>query len=71
MKYLGVLFNIEGSCEEEIENRIGAAVKVIGAMRSEVLERRAEQVSEAESIQCNGGSYVTIWMRNLDHTEAP
>ena len=40
MKYLGALFNEEGSCEEEIENRIGAAAKVIGAMRSEVLERR-------------------------------
>ena len=40
MKYLGALFNGEGSCDEEIENRIGAASKVIGAMRSEVLERR-------------------------------
>ena len=40
MKYLRALFNEEGSCEEEIENRIGAASKVIGAMRSEVLERR-------------------------------
>ena len=40
MKYLVALFNEEGSCEEEIENRIGAASKVIGAMRSEVLERR-------------------------------
>ena len=40
MKYLVALFNEEGLCEEEIENRIGAASKVIGAMRSEVLERR-------------------------------
>ena len=40
MTYLGARFNEEGSCEEEIENRIGAASKVIGAMRSEVLERR-------------------------------
>ena len=40
MKYLGALFTEEGSCEEEIENRIGAAAKVIGAMTSEVLERR-------------------------------
>ena len=38
-KHLGALFN-EGSCEDEIENRIGAAVKVIGALRSEALERR-------------------------------
>ena len=39
MKYLEALFN-EGSCDEEIEGRIGAASKVIEAMRSEVLERR-------------------------------
>ena len=26
MKYLGALFNEEGSCEEEIENRIGACL---------------------------------------------
>ena len=40
MKYLGALFNEEGTCEGEIDNRIGAASKVIGAMRSEVLEGR-------------------------------
>ena len=52
MKYLGALFNEEGSCEEEIENRIGAASKVIGAMRTEVLhgEKRAEQGNKAESV---------------------
>ena len=33
MKYLEALFNKEGTCEEEIESRIGAASKVIGAMR--------------------------------------
>ena len=41
MKYLGALFNGEGSCEEEIKNRIGAALKVIGAMRSEFLEEES------------------------------
>ena len=40
MKYLGVLFNEEGSCGQDIENRSGTASKVIGAMRSVVLERR-------------------------------
>ena len=52
MKYLGALFNEEGSCEEEIENRIGAASKVIGAMRTEVLHgaKRAEQGNKAESV---------------------
>ena len=27
-------------CDEEIEQRVGAAAKVVGAMRKEVLERR-------------------------------
>ena len=27
MKYLGVLFNEEGTCEEKIDDRIGAALK--------------------------------------------
>ena len=58
-----ILFNGEGTCEEEIENRIGAASKVIGAMRSEVLRNKDE------SYQCNGGSYATVWVQNLDNTE--
>ena len=40
MTYLGALFNGEGSCDEEIENRIKAVPKMIFAMRSEALERR-------------------------------
>ena len=32
--------------------------------------KSAEQANELESIQCNGGSYANVWMRNLDHTEA-
>ena len=29
-----------GTCEKEIEHRVGASARVIGAMRKEVLERR-------------------------------
>ena len=36
----GAFFNEEGTYEEEIGHSIGAAAKVTGAMRSEVLERR-------------------------------
>ena len=39
-KYLGAMFNEEGTCDDEIENRIGTASKAIGALRKEVLERR-------------------------------
>ena len=61
MTYLGALFNGEGSCDEEIENRIKAVPKVIFAMRSEALERkRAEQGKKVKSICCNGGAYVTV-----------
>ena len=40
MKYLGALLNDEGTCEKETEKRTGAVPKVIGAISSEVLERR-------------------------------
>ena len=40
MKYLGALFNEEGTCEDEIESRIGATGRTIGALRQEVVDRR-------------------------------
>ena len=40
MKYLGGMLEEEGSCEAEIDHRIGAASKVIGALRKEVINRR-------------------------------
>ena len=38
IKYLGLILSADGTCEEEIE-RVGAAARVIGAMRKEVLKR--------------------------------
>ena len=43
LKYLGVTISRDGGCEEEMEQRIGAAARVVGAMRKEVLERRELQ----------------------------
>ena len=40
MKYLGAILSADETCAEEIEHRVGAAARVIGAMRKEVLERR-------------------------------
>ena len=40
LKYLGVMLSGDGRCDDEIEQRIGAAARVVGAMRKEVLERR-------------------------------
>ena len=53
---------VEGSYDEEIENRIGAALKVIGAIRSEVLGRTelSNDIKLTVYIQCNGGVYVTV-----------
>ena len=39
MKYLGAMLD-EGSCEAEVDHRIGAASKVIGATRKEVIDQR-------------------------------
>ena len=43
LKYLGVMISGDGRCDDEIEQRIGAATRVVGAMRKEVLERRELQ----------------------------
>ena len=43
LKYLGVMISGDGRCDDEIEQRIGAAARVVGAMRKEVLERRELQ----------------------------
>ena len=40
LKYLGTMVSSDGLGDEEIEQRVGAAAKVVGAMRKEVLERR-------------------------------
>ena len=40
MKYLGAMLKEEGSCEAEVDYRIGAASKVIGALRKGVINRR-------------------------------
>ena len=36
LKYLGVTISRDGGCDDEIEQRIGAAARVVGAMRKEV-----------------------------------
>ena len=43
LKYLGVVISADGVCDKEIKQRVGAAAKVMGAMRKEVLERRELQ----------------------------
>ena len=40
MKYLGATLDEEGSCEAEVDHRIGAASKVIRAMRKKIIDRR-------------------------------
>ena len=35
-KYLGAMFNVEASCDDEIENRIGIATRMVGALRRQV-----------------------------------
>ena len=32
-KYLGAMFNVEASCDDEIENRIGIGTRMVGALR--------------------------------------
>ena len=64
MKYLGTMMNTEGTCEDEIEHRIGAVVRVIGAVRTEVLERRELRI-EMKMKVFNGmlvATLLCIWV---------
>ena len=40
LKYLEAMISADGLCDEQIEQQVRAAVKVVGALRKEVLERR-------------------------------
>ena len=38
MKYLEAMFNEEGSCEDEVDSRIGLTCRTVGALRKEVVD---------------------------------
>ena len=40
LKYLGSIISTDGSSDEDTEQRIGVATRMVGAMRKEVMERR-------------------------------
>ena len=40
IKYLEAMFNEEGSCEDEVDSRIGLTCRTIGALRKEVVDRK-------------------------------
>ena len=48
-KYLGAMFNVEASCDDEIENRIGIATRMVGALRRQVIERK--ELSKANKLR--------------------
>ena len=50
MKYLGAMFNNEeGSCEDEVDSRIGLTSRTIGALRKEVVDRK--ELSKATKLR--------------------
>ena len=49
MKYLGAMFNVEASCDNEIENRIGIATRMVGALRRQVIE--SKELSKATKLR--------------------
>ena len=49
MKYLGAMLDEEGSCEAEVDHRIGSVSKVIGAMRKEIIDQR--ELSKATKLR--------------------
>ena len=50
MKYLGAMLDEEGSCEAEVDHRIGAAFKLIGTLRKVIEQRELEKATKLRVI---------------------
>ena len=48
-KYLGAMFNVKASCDDEIENRIGIATRMVGTLKRQVIERK--ELSKATKLR--------------------
>ena len=48
-KYLEAMFNVEASCDDEIENKIGIATRMVGALGRLVMERK--ELSKATKLR--------------------
>ena len=46
LKYLGAMISADEICDEEVEQQVGAAAKVVGAMRKEVLHGETRATEE-------------------------
>ena len=61
LKYHRVTISGDGRCDDKIEQRIGAAARVVGAMGKEVLERRVLQQKTKMRV-FNAMVVPTIWV---------
>ena len=66
LKYLGSIISTDGPSDEDIEQRIGAAPKVAGVMRKEVIERRVKEGNKTVGVYSNGSAYSSIRCETLD-----
>ena len=63
MKYLGAILSAGGTCEEEIEHRVGAAARVIYRSNEEGGTRKEgiEESHKDEGVQCDGDTNHAVW----------
>ena len=68
--YLGVRINGDGYMDREVEQRIGAASKMIewNICKYIVGNERIDKVHETESDKCDGDTYLDQWMWGLGST---
>ena len=68
MKYLGVMISSDGSMDSEVEQRIGMASKMIGAIGRTVLGRKelTKSTKLSASGQCYGDTHLDIWLQSMD-----
>ena len=57
------MFNSEGSCEAEVESKIGLTCRTIGALRKEAVDRK--ELSKTSKLRAYNAiyrkAYTTLW----------
>ena len=60
MKYLGTMISSDGSMDSEVEQRVGMALRMVGAIRSKVLRRK--ELSKGTKLRAVNATVISTLM---------
>ena len=59
MKYLGAMISSDGSMDSEVEQRVGMASKMVGAIGG---KEGIDKGDKTEGGECYGDSHIDLWV---------